>query len=88
MPFRSDRPFDLAKFEHFLMQQLPSNIFRAKGILWFKEQPKRYIFQLSGKRCSLSPDSQQRPTENQLIIIGRQLDPLRIYQLLNNCLTS
>ena len=87
MPFRSDRPFDLAKFEYFLMQQLPSNIFRAKGILWFEGQPKRYIFQLSGKRCSLAPDSQQRPTQNQLIFIGRQLNPLQLYQQLNNCLT-
>ncbi len=87
MPFRSDRPFDLAKFEHFLMQQLPSTIFRAKGILWFEGQPKRYIFQLSGKRCSLAPDSQQRPTENQIVLIGRQLNPLQLCQQLSNCLT-
>ena len=87
IPFRSDRPFNLTKFEHFLMQQLPSNIFRAKGILWFEGQPKRYIFQLSGKRCNLSPDSQQRPTENQLVFIGRQLNPLQLHQQLSNCLT-
>nr|WP_228025243.1 GTP-binding protein [cf. Phormidesmis sp. LEGE 11477] len=88
MPFRSDRPFDLAKFEHFLMQQLPSNIFRAKGILWFEGQPKRYIFQLSGKRFNLAADSHQCPTQNQLILIGRQLNPLQLYQQLSNCLTS
>lgn len=88
IPFRSDRPFDLTKFEHFLMQQLPSNIFRAKGILWFEGQPKRYIFQLSGKRCNLSPDSQQRPTQNQLVLIGRQLNPLQLHQQLSNCLTN
>ena len=87
MPFRSDRPFDLAKFEHFLMQQFPSNIFRAKGILWFAGQQKRYIFQLSGKRFNLSPDSHQRPAQNQLILIGRQIDPLQLYQQLSNCLT-
>ncbi|MEL6161647.1 MAG: GTP-binding protein [Cyanobacteria bacterium J06627_32] len=88
IPFRSDRPFDFTKFEHFLMQQLPSNIFRAKGILWFEDQPQRYIFQLSGKRCNLSPDSQQRPSQNQLVLIGRQLNPLQLHQQLNNCLTS
>ena len=87
IPFQSDRPFDLAKFEHFLMKQLPSNIFRAKGILWFEGQPKRYIFQLSGKRCKLSPDSQERPTQNQLVLIGRHLNPLQLHQQLNNCLT-
>ena len=87
IPFRSNRPFDFAKFEHFLMQQLPSSIFRAKGILWFEGQPERYIFQLSGKRCNLAPDSQERPTQNQLVLIGRQLNPLQLHQQLSNCLT-
>ncbi|MEM9090954.1 MAG: GTP-binding protein [Cyanobacteria bacterium P01_F01_bin.53] len=88
IPFRSDRPFDATKFEHFLMQQLPSSIFRAKGILWFEGHPERYIFQLSGKRCNLTPDTQQRPTQNQLVLIGRQLNPLQLHQQLSNCLTS
>lgn len=88
IPFRSDRPFDLAKFEHFLTQQLPDSIFRAKGILWFEGQAQRYILQLSGKRCNLSLDAQQRPTQNQLVLIGRQLNPLQLHQQLNNCLTS
>ena len=88
MPFRSDRPFDFTKFEHFLVQQLPENIFRAKGILWFADQPHRYIFQLSGKRCSLSPDTQTRPTQNQLVFIGHKLNPLQLHQQLGNCLTG
>lgn len=88
MPFRSDRPFDFTKFEHFLMQQLPENIFRAKGILWFQDQPHRYIFQLAGKRCSLSPDTKTRPTQNQLVFIGHKLNPLQIHQQLGNCLTG
>ena len=87
IPFFSDRPFALSKFEHFLNQQLSENIFRAKGILWFEGQPTRYIFQLAGKRFSLQPDSRQRPTQNQLVIIGRQLDILKIHQQLSNCLT-
>lgn len=87
IPFRSDRPFDFTKFEHFLMQQIHSNIFRAKGILWFEGQSQRYIFQLSGKRCNLSPDSQQRPTNNQLVFIGRHINPLQLHQQLSNCLT-
>ena len=87
IPFFSDRPFELSKFEHFLYHQLSENIFRAKGILWFEGQPKRYIFQLAGKRCSLQPDSRQRPSQNQIVLIGRQLDVLKIHQQLNNCLT-
>ncbi|MEM9089443.1 MAG: GTP-binding protein [Cyanobacteria bacterium P01_F01_bin.53] len=88
MPFRSNRPFDFTKFEHFLMQQLPENIFRAKGILWFKDQPHRYIFQLAGKRYSLSPDTRTRPTQNQLVFIGHKLNPLQLHQQLGNCLTG
>ena len=88
IPFRSDRPFDLTKFEHFLTQQITENIFRAKGILWFEGQPQRYIFQLAGKRCTLSPDPKTRPAQNQLVFIGHQLNPLQLHQQLNNCLTS
>lgn len=87
VPFVSDRPFELSKFEHFLNYQLSENIFRAKGILWFSGQPKRYIFQLAGKRCSLQPNEQQAPTQNQIVLIGRQLDVLKIHQQLSNCLT-
>ncbi|EDX84548.1 CobW/P47K family protein [Synechococcus sp. PCC 7335] len=88
VPFRSDRPFDFTRFEHFLMHQLPENIFRAKGILWFENQPQRYIFQLAGKRCSLSPDTQTPPMQNQLVFIGHKLNPLQIHQYLGNCLTG
>lgn len=87
VPFLSDRPFEFSKFEHFLNHQLSENVFRAKGILWFSDQPKRYIFQLAGKRCSLSPDARQPPTQNQIVLIGRQLDVLKIHQQLSNCLT-
>jgi G3E family GTPase len=88
IPFRSDRPFELAKFEHFLTQQLPDSVFRAKGILWFEGQDQRYIFQLAGKRFNLSLGAQQRPTQNQLVLIGRQLNPLQLHQQLSNCLTG
>ena len=88
IPFRSDRPFDFAKFENFLMQQLPETVFRAKGILWFEDQPQRYILQLAGKRCSLSPDNQPLTSHNQLVFIGHKLNPLQIHQQLINCLTS
>ncbi|MEM6452616.1 MAG: GTP-binding protein [Cyanobacteria bacterium P01_D01_bin.105] len=92
IPFRSDRPFNFNKFDHFLMQQLPDTIFRAKGILWFDDQPQRYRLQLAGKRCDLSPDTslkaQTPPSQNQLIFIGHRLNPLQIHQQLINCLSG
>ncbi|NJN74133.1 MAG: GTP-binding protein [Limnothrix sp. RL_2_0] len=86
LSFKSTRPFDLNRFEHFLREQLPDNIYRAKGLLWFQWETERFIFQLSGKRYSLNHD--QWPTEplNQLVLIGRNLDKLTLMQQLNNCL--
>ena len=88
VPFKSDRPFNLAKFEHFLITQMPVDVFRAKGILWFEGEEERFIFQLSGKRCSITPEPWTTPPHNQLIFIGRQLNPLQLYQHLNNCLAG
>ena len=88
IPFRSDRPFNLAKFEHFLMTQMPVEVFRAKGILWFEGEEQRHIFQLSGKRCSINPEPWSTSSQNQLIFIGRQLNPLQLHQHLTNCLAG
>ncbi|AFY38385.1 cobalamin synthesis protein P47K [[Leptolyngbya] sp. PCC 7376] len=86
LSFKSTRPFDIQRFEHFLREQLPDNIYRAKGLLWLQGETGRFIFQLSGKRYSLDRD--QWPTEplNQLVFIGRNLDKLTLMQQLNNCL--
>jgi G3E family GTPase len=82
--FVSDRPFNIHKFQEFL-DELPKNIFRAKGVLWFQESGLRHIFQLSGKRCSLSVDHQTLPSANQLVFIGRELDADGIRQGLSQC---
>ncbi len=88
VPFKSDRPFSVTKFEHFLMEQLPAEVFRAKGILWFEDEDLRHIFQLSGKRFNLSPEPWTSSPHNQLVFIGRQLNPLQLHQQLTNCLTG
>jgi G3E family GTPase len=86
--FTSDRAFSLKKFQEFLDYQLPETIYRAKGILWFEESPAQHIFQLSGKRFNLTDRPwRNTPKRNQLVLIGRHLDPMRLQQLLNNCLT-
>ena len=88
VPFKSDRPFNLTQFEHFLMTQLPATVFRAKGILWFEGEPESHIFQLSGKRCSITPEPWKTTPQNQLVFIGRQLNPLQLHQHLTNCLAG
>ncbi|MGD1701994.1 CobW family GTP-binding protein [Dapis sp. BLCC M229] len=85
--FRSERPFSMLKFQHNFLEELPENIFRAKGILWFQESELKHIFQLSGKRYDLQVEQWLTTPANQLVLIGRDLNPLMIQQSLTNCLT-
>ncbi|MBD2209460.1 GTP-binding protein [Nostoc linckia FACHB-104] len=84
--FQSDRPFDVQKFQTFLADKLPTNVFRAKGILWFSESELRHIFQLSGARYQLDADEWFSSPKNQLVVIGRNLDTKEVTSLLNECL--
>ncbi len=86
--YMSDRPFEIQKFEHFLTEQLPNSVFRAKGILWFQESPSRHIFQLSGPRYDLKDDDWTTQPKNELVLIGRNLDESLIKQQLNECLAG
>lgn len=85
--FQSDRPFSIKKFQKFLDHQLPPNIFRAKGILWFDESPMCHIFHLSGKRFTLDDQEWKGEPKNQLVLIGQDLDQESLLSQLNNCLT-
>jgi G3E family GTPase len=69
-------------------EQMPENVFRAKGILWFSDSNLRHIFQLSGKRYSMDTLEWQKSPSTQLVLIGRQLDVTQIREQLNNCLVS
>jgi len=84
--FQSDRPFLIKKFQDFLDYQLPSNIFRAKGILWFEESPKRHIFHLSGKRFSIDDEEWKGEPKNQLVLIGQDLEHEKLLSQLEKCL--
>lgn len=83
--FMSDRPFILEKFQAFI-DRLPDNIFRGKGLIWFKESKLRHIFQLSGKRCDFQTDDWQQPPSNQLVLIGRDLKSAQLQEQLASCL--
>ncbi|NEZ61756.1 GTP-binding protein [Leptolyngbyaceae cyanobacterium CCMR0082] len=85
--FKGDRPFALKKFQQFLDYQLPNNVFRAKGIVWFAESEKRHLFQLSGSRFTIDDSDWKTPPKTEMVWIGRQLDVLSLMQKLNNCMT-
>jgi len=86
--FQSDRPFSIKKFQHFLDNQMPTNVFRAKGILWFEESPKRHIFHLSGRRFTLDDSEWKDTPKNQLVLIGQDLDHDTLRSQIDNCLCS
>jgi G3E family GTPase len=88
LSFQSDRPFSVRKFQHFLDEQLPSSVFRAKGILWFDESEKRHVFHLSGKRFSLDDEEWKGSPKNQLVLIGQDLDHEKLRSQIKNCLTT
>lgn len=88
LSFQSDRPFSVRKFQHFLDEQLPLNVFRAKGILWFDESEKRHVFHLSGKRFSLDDEDWRGEPKNQLVLIGQDLDHDKLRSQIENCLTT
>jgi len=88
LSFQSDRPFSVRKFQHFLDEQLPLNVFRAKGILWFDESEKRHVFHLSGKRFALDDEDWKGQPKNQLVLIGQDLDHEKLRSQIENCLTN
>ncbi len=86
LSFESDKPFAIRKFQYFLDNQLPANVFRAKGILWFEESPKRHIFHLSGKRFTLEDDEWKKEPKTQLVLIGQNLNHDLLREQIDNCL--
>ena len=83
--FQTDKPLSIRKFQYFLDNQLPDNIFRGKGILWFDESPKRHIFHLCGKRFTLDDDEWKGEKKNQLVLIGQNLDEEGLLKQIENC---
>lgn len=86
--FLSDKPLSIRKFQYFLDNQLPENVFRAKGIMWFEESPKRHIFHLCGKRFSIDDDEWKGDRKNQLVLIGQNLDHDALLTQLQNCISE
>jgi G3E family GTPase len=85
LSFSSDGPFALRKFQNFLDNQLPSGVFRAKGILWFNESERRHVFHLAGKRFSIDDTEWDGERKNQLVLIGRDLNHRKLRQQLQAC---
>ncbi|MEO3704064.1 CobW family GTP-binding protein [Trichormus azollae] len=84
--FQSDKPFSIRKFQYFLDHQLPTGVFRAKGIMWFDESTQRHIFHLCGKRFTIDDDEWKGERKNQIVLIGQNLKEETLLKQLENCL--
>jgi len=90
LSFAAEGPFALRKFQNFLDNQLPAEVFRAKGILWFNESERRHVFHLAGKRFSIDdsdwPEGSGR--KNQIVLIGKNLDHAQLRRQLQVCVAK
>jgi G3E family GTPase len=85
LSYRSSKPLGLRKFQNFLDNLLPADVFRAKGILWFNESERRHIFHLAGKRFSIDDTDWQGERSNQIVLIGRNLNHSKLLKQLQAC---
>ncbi|AFZ01691.1 GTP-binding protein [Calothrix sp. PCC 6303] len=85
--FQSYRPFSVKKFQNFLDNIYPINIYRCIGIMWFEESSKKHVLLVSGGRFMLDDLDWQNEKERQnlLVFIGRNLDTEFIISKLQEC---
>ena len=85
LSYSSVKPLGLRKFQNFLDNQLPAEVFRAKGILWFNESERRHVFHLAGKRFSIDDTDWQGARSNQIVLIGRNINHNKLLLQLKAC---
>ncbi len=87
LSFESDRPFVTEAFQKFL-EEVPTDVFRGKGILKFDGNDKRYIFHLVSQRFTLDESEWTGPLRSKLVLIGRNLDHYDLREKLQACLET
>ena len=86
--FSSLKPFAIRSFQQFLDNQLPVDVIRGKGVLWFEESDERHVFQLCGRRITLENAPWEDPPKTELVLIGRNLDSPNLQQQLQKCVVK
>ncbi|MGH7060492.1 MAG: CobW family GTP-binding protein, partial [Stellaceae bacterium] len=85
--FESPYPFAAGRFQAFL-EELPGDVFRAKGILAIDGGAGRHVFHLVGRRFTLDAAGAEAPPGSRLVLIGRNLDPAALRARLAECLVT
>jgi G3E family GTPase len=87
-----ERPLDLKKTQTWLgelLQTMGADIYRSKGILFVKAQPKRIVFQGVQMMFEAQPErfwNAGEKRQSQLVFIGRELNQEKIRSGLESCI--
>ncbi len=87
--FQSEKPMDITKFQVFT-KNLPENILRSKGILYFKGVGNKAIYQHVGRRIEVKTEQPwgEEKRQTQIVFIGQDCDVKSIYQKLEACIAE
>jgi G3E family GTPase len=90
--FEFDRPFSVEALELFV-QELSDRekIYRSKGFLWIKGNPRRAVFHGVNNRFTLLWDrlwEKGEPRSSQLVFIGKGLEDARLRPHLEQCVVK
>ena len=89
--FVSDTPLDLEKFEKWfgnLLQTHGQNILRSKGILDFKNEKDRYVFQgvhMLMDASPMGPWPEKSIRNSRVVFIGRKLETMSLKEGFESC---
>jgi G3E family GTPase len=86
----SKEPLHPMKFQEFVNRKLPTNVYRAKGIVDFglKGHMRKYIFQLVGVRPEIVWENWDIKPETNLVFIGQNIDDKLIKIELDACVDT
>jgi G3E family GTPase len=86
----SKEPLHPMKFQEFVNRKLPTNVYRAKGIVDFglKGHMRKYIFQLVGVRPEIVWENWDIKPETNLVFIGQDIDDKLIKIELDACVDT
>jgi G3E family GTPase len=92
LSFEFDRPFSVEALELFV-QELSERekIYRSKGFLWIKGNPRRAVFHGVNNRFTLLWDrlwEKDEPRRSQLVFIGKGLEEGRLRPHLEQCVLT
>lgn len=86
--WNSTKPLHPMKFQEFINRKLPTNVYRAKGIVDFglKGHSRKYIFQLVGVRPEIVWENWDTKPMSEIVFIGQDIDEQQLKRDIEACI--